>query len=152
MGFIEEIQEKTKKCLKLSTLIKDLVTYQEKFHETNISTSGKVLSVISQDIVDGRIVRGLIFYDNIPISSSVTFFNMEDCQGSRILVIYPGDLDVSLGDDVTVTGFFHGHKIEKKGIFGKKTITSKYEEPYISARMVKNNNKNRIDLINNGVD
>ena len=133
-----------------TTLIEDLVNSQEQFHEMNISVSGRVLSAISQDIVDGKIVRGLIFYDNIPISSSVTYFNLEDFQGSRILVVYPGDLDVSLGDSVIVIGFFHGHKIEKKGIFGNKTIVSKYDEPYISARIVKNNIKNRIDLINNG--
>lgn len=150
MGFIEEMQEKMKKYSK-TTLIEDLVNCQDQFHEMNIAISGRVLSVISQDIVDGKIVRGLIFYDNIPISSSVTYFNVEDCQGSRILVIYPGDLDVSLGDSVTIIGFFHGHKIQQKGIFGKKTIVSKYDEPYISARIVKNNIKNRIDLINNEV-
>ena len=54
MGFIEKIQEKMDKDFK-TTLIEDLVNSQEQFHEMNISVSGRVLSAISQDIVDGNL-------------------------------------------------------------------------------------------------
>lgn len=130
-----------------SVSVKDLMNRQQDFHERDVCAIGKVLSVISQDIVDERLVRGLIFFDNIPISSSVTLFVMEDSHGSKILVNYPSDLDVSSGDEVTVVGVFHGHNLELRGILRKKTITSRYGEPYVSARIVQNKTRNKIDLI-----
>ena len=144
---MEEALRTVEKYSAASVSVEDMVNRQQDFHGKDLSVSGKVLSVISQDIVDERMVRGLIFFDNIPISSSVTLFTMEDPQGSRVLVNYPSDLDVSSGDEVTVIGVFHGHNLERRGLLGKKTITSRYGEPYISARIVQNKTRNKIDLI-----
>lgn len=144
---MEEATKTIQRYLMALASIGDLAGRQQDFHEQEVCVSGKVCSVISQDIVDERMVRGLIFFDNIPISSSMTLFTIEDTHGSNVLVNYPSDLDVSSGDEVIVIGVFHGHNFERRGMLGRRAVTSKFGEPYVSARIVQNKTKSKIELL-----
>ena len=67
---MEETLKTIEKYSVASVSIKDLNDRQRGFYGNDLSAFGNVLSVISQDIVDDRIVRGLIFFDNILVADT----------------------------------------------------------------------------------
>ncbi|MGQ9507180.1 MAG: hypothetical protein ACUVTB_04905 [Candidatus Bathycorpusculaceae bacterium] len=78
----------------------------------------------------------------VKMTTSATFFYLKNTSGDKILIKYPADLDISVKDNVVITGIFNAHAvtIEKKGILrtSRKEVFSVLGEPFVTAILVEN--------------
>jgi hypothetical protein len=134
--------------------VSQLLSLQQDYHKKAVKIDGSVGSSVNVDEPDEATVATW-FFEMIPktitTTSSSTYFYLEDGQGNRILVKYPADLDVSLGDEVTVTGYFNAHAVtvDAKNLWAtkKEKVVSVFGEPFISAVIVENSSKQKVEYV-----
>lgn len=154
-GFAEsELSRISSDLSPLNVDIRELLAYQEKYNRKAVSLEGIVQSVISIDETDEATVATW-FFEIIPTTvtttASATYFYVEEDFKDKILVKYPSDLDVSLGDTVSILGYFKGHGItvETKGLIRtkKEEVLNVLGEPFITAVVVTNKTREKIEYI-----
>lgn len=134
--------------------IKDLLSHQQKYNKRAVRVEGFVQTVVGIDQADEATVATW-FFEIIPTTvrttASATYFYVENISGEKILVKYPADLDLSLKDNVVITGFFSAHAvtIETKGILrtSKKEVFSALGEPFLTALIVENKTRQKVEYI-----
>lgn len=138
----------------ISLGIEELLSQQQKYNGKAVQVEGTVQATVSIDQTDEATVASW-FIEIIPttvkMTASATYFYLESKFGDKILVKYPADLDVSIQDEIIITGFFHAHAvtIETKGFLRtkKEEIVSELGEPFITALVVENKTKQKVEYI-----
>jgi len=134
--------------------IKELLFQQQNYNKKAVAVEGTVQTVVSIDQTDEATVATW-FWEILPttvkMTSSATYFHLESNFGDRILIKYPADVDVSAKDEIAVTGFFTPHAItvETKGLLRtkKEEVFAELGEPFITALIVENKTKQKIEYI-----
>ncbi len=134
--------------------VSQLLSLQQDYHKKAVRIDGSVGSSVNVDEADQATVATW-FFEMIPTTvtttASSTYFYLENGQGDRILVKYPADLDVSLNDKVTVTGYFNAHAVtvDSKVLWAtkKEKVLSVFGEPFISAIIVENSSKQKVEYV-----
>ena len=134
--------------------IRELLLQQQKYHKKAVKVEGSVQTTISIDQTDEATVATW-FIEIIPttvkMTASATYFYLESDFGNRILVKYPADLDVSAKDNVAITGLFNAHAVtvETKGFLRtkRKEVFTELGEPFITALIVENKTKQKVEYI-----
>jgi hypothetical protein len=134
--------------------IKELLSHQQEYNKKAIRVEGYVQTVVSIDQTDKATVATW-FFEIIPTTvkttASATYFYLENTSGDKILVKYPADLDLSVKDNVVITGFFAAHAvtIETKGILrtSRKEVFSALGEPFLTALLVENKTRQKVEYI-----
>ncbi len=134
--------------------IKDLFLHQEEHNKKAVNIDGSMQTVVSIDQIDEATVAAW-FFEMIPtivrMTASATFFYLKSSSGDKILVKYPADLDMSLGDNVAITGFFSAHAvaIETEGLLGikREEAFSPQGEPFVTTLLVRNKTKEKTEYI-----
>jgi len=134
--------------------IKDLLFQQQKYDKKAVIVEGSARTGISIDQIDEATVATW-FVEIIPttvkMTASATYFYLDSDFGDAILVKYPADLDVSEKDNVVVTGLFNAHAVtvETKGFLRtkRKEVLNELGEPFITALIVENKTKQKVEYI-----
>lgn len=134
--------------------ISELLFHQQDYNKKAVSVEGYVQTAVSIDQTDEATVASW-FFEIIPttvkMTASATYFYLESNSGDKILVKYPADLDISVKDNVAITGFFSAHAvtIETKGLLRTKMkkVFSALGEPFLTALLVENKTKQKVEYI-----
>jgi len=133
--------------------VRTLLYQQLNYNQRAVTVKGIVTSVVSIDQMDEETLS--TWFLNLPTTvqttASSTYFYLKDATGEQILVKYPADLDVSVDDEVAITGVFtaHGITVQTQGFLRPKQeeITSPLGEPFIGAVCVENHTKQKLEYI-----
>ena len=154
-AFVEEELAKISSQLSpLELSIKELLCHQQEYNKKAARVEGYVQTVVSIDQTDEATVATW-FFEIIPttvkMTASATYFYLENTSGDKILVKYPADLDLSVKDNVVITGLFSAHAvtIETKGILrtSRKELLSALGEPFLTALLVENKTRQKVEYI-----
>lgn len=151
-----ELEGISQQLTPLDLSIKELLFQQQKYNKKGVKVEGSIQTVISIDQTDEATVASW-FIEIIPttvkMTASATYFYLENEFGDKILVKYPADLDVSTKDNVTITGLFSAHAVtvETKGFLRtkRKEVFTELGEPFITALIVENKTKQKVEYIRN---
>jgi len=142
-AFVEkELAKISSELSPVSLSIKELILHQQEYNRKAVSVEGYVQTVISIDQTDEATVATWFL---------ATYFYLESKSGDKILVKYPADLDISVKDNVIVTGFFSAHavNIETKGFLRtkRKKVFSALGESFLTALLVENKTRQKVEYI-----
>ena len=151
---IDETSSISKALNPVALNVSQLLGLQQDYHKKAVKIEGSVGSSVNVDEPDEATVATW-FFEMIPktvtTTTSSTYFYLENGQENRLLVKYPADLDVSLNDKVTVTGYFNAHNVtaDEKNLWTTKNVKvlSVFGEPFISAIIVENTSKQKVEYI-----
>jgi len=154
-AFVEkELAKISSELSPVSLSIKELILHQQEYNRKAVSVEGYVQTVISIDQTDEATVATW-FFEIVPttvkMTASATYFYLESKSGDKILVKYPADLDISVKDNVIITGFFSAHavSIETKGFLRtkRKKVFSALGESFLTALLVENKTRQKVEYI-----
>ena len=134
--------------------VKELFSHQQEHHKKVVRVEGCVQTVVSIDQTDEATVASW-FFEIVPTTvkttASATYFYLEDSSEGTILVKYAADLDISVKDNVVITGFFNAHAVttETRGLLrtSRKEVFSALGEPFLTALVVENKTRQKLEYI-----